>query len=114
MQTVIEMPEFIRCAKKLDLSDSERESIINLIASDSESGDEIPGTGGMRKVRVPGKGKGKSGGYRVITFFSGPYIPAFLITMYEKGQKANIAVAEKKVMKDLSSDIVNVYGRKKR
>ena len=28
------------------------------------AGDEIPGTGGYRKFRVAGRGKGKSGGYR--------------------------------------------------
>jgi len=31
----------------------------------------VEGTGGARKVRFSGKGKGKSGGYRVITSFAG-------------------------------------------
>ncbi|MCP4372202.1 MAG: type II toxin-antitoxin system RelE/ParE family toxin, partial [Deltaproteobacteria bacterium] len=80
MQTVVETPEFIRCAKKLDLSDDERENIVDLISSNPEAGSEISGTSGMRKVRIAGKGKGKSGGYRVITFFTGSDIPVFLIT----------------------------------
>ncbi|MCP4371952.1 MAG: type II toxin-antitoxin system RelE/ParE family toxin [Deltaproteobacteria bacterium] len=112
MQTVVETPEFIRCAKRLDLSDDERESIIDLISSNPEVGNEISGTSGMRKVRIAGKGKGKSGGYRVITFFTGSDIPVFLITIYRKGQKANITAAEKKVMKILSNAIIEIYRSK--
>ncbi|MCP5006710.1 MAG: type II toxin-antitoxin system RelE/ParE family toxin [Planctomycetes bacterium] len=113
MQTVVETPEFIRCAKKLDLLDDECEGIIDLIASNPEVGSEISGTSGMRKVRIAGKGKGKSGGYRVITFFTGSDIPVFLITVYGKGQKANITAAEKKTMKTLSNAIVEIYRSKK-
>jgi hypothetical protein len=47
----------------------------------------IPGTGGARKVRFAGRGKGKSGGYRVITFYSGPEVPVFLITLFAKGRR---------------------------
>ena len=109
MQSVVEMPEFMRCAKKLGLSNDERESIINIIASNPDAGDEIVGTGGMRKIRVASKGKGKSGGYRVITFFSGIDIPVFLITIYAKNQKENITDKEKKVLKTLSNSLVEIY-----
>lgn len=68
MQTVVEMPEFIGCAKKLGISDNERESIIDMIASNPDAGDEIVGTGGMRKLRVAAKGKGKSGGTALLLF----------------------------------------------
>lgn len=114
MQTVVEMPEFIRCAKKLNLLDEEREQIVDLIAAQPNSGDEISGTGGMRKLRFGGKGKGKSGGYRVITFFTGPDIPVFLVTIYGKSQKENITEAEKKIMKTLSGAIIEAYKRSKR
>ncbi len=112
MQTVVELPEFIKCAKKLGLSDEEREAIVDLIASNPDAGDEISGTGGMRKLRIAGKGKGKSGGYRAITFFSGQDIPVFLVTMYGKSQKENITDAEKNVMKSLAGAIVDIYRSK--
>ena len=111
MQSVIEMPEFIRCARKLGISNDERESIINMIASNPDIGDEIVGTGGMRKLRVASPGKGKSGGYRVITFFSGVDIPVFLITVYAKNQKDNLTDKEKKAFKSLSTSIVEFYKR---
>jgi len=114
MQTVVELPEFIRCAKKLNLSDEEREDIVDFIASNPDAGDEISGTGGMRKLRVGSKNTGKSGGYRVITFFSGVNIPVFLVTIYGKNQKDNITDAEKNVMKSLAKAIVSIYRSKKR
>ena len=114
MQTVVELPEFIKCAKKLGLSDEEREAIVDLIASNPDAGDEISGTGGMRKLRIASKDKGKSGGYRAITFFSGHDIPVFLVTMYGKSQKENITDAEKNVMKSLASAIVDIYRSKKK
>jgi hypothetical protein len=42
-------------------------------------------------VRFAGKGKGKSGGYRVITFYSGSDIPVFLLNMFAKNEKADLA-----------------------
>jgi hypothetical protein len=113
MHTVVEMSEFVKSAKKLGLSDGEREAIVNLIASDPDAGDEISGTGGMRKLRVASKDKGKSGGYRVITFFSGVDIPVFLVTIYGKSQKENITDAEKHAMKSLAGAIVDIYRRRK-
>ena len=70
MHTVVEMPEFIRCAHRLGITEDEYREIIDTIAADPQAGDEIQGTGGARKIRfaAKSKGRGKSGGYRVITF----------------------------------------------
>jgi mRNA-degrading endonuclease RelE of RelBE toxin-antitoxin system len=70
MQTVIETSSYLADAKAAPLTEAERDAIVDMIASNPEAGDEITGTGGARKVRVAGRGKGKSGGYRVITFYS--------------------------------------------
>lgn len=39
-----------------------------------ETGDVIQGTGGLRKVRVAAKGKGKKGGVRVIYYYFDNFI----------------------------------------
>ncbi len=112
MQTVVELPEFIQCAKKIKISETERTDIVDEIADNPMMGDEIAGTGGMRKVRFAANGKGKSGGYRVITFFTGTNIPVFLVTVYPKsgkGAKSNITEQAKNAMKGLSSSIVEAY-----
>jgi mRNA-degrading endonuclease RelE of RelBE toxin-antitoxin system len=67
MHTVIETEFFLRDAKAVGLSEAERVAMVDFIASHPDAGDEIKGTGGARKIRFAGKGKGKSGGYRVVT-----------------------------------------------
>jgi len=66
-------------------------------------GDVMPGTGGARKFRVAGRGKGKSGGYRVISYFGGDDVPVFLLGVLSKGERANLTKAEQnEVRKELS------------
>jgi hypothetical protein len=52
-------------------------------------------TGGCRKVRIAKDGEGKSGGYRVITWFGAGDIPVFLLSVFAKGQKANLSKKER-------------------
>ena len=89
MHTVVETPGYVADAKAAGLSAAERETVVEIVANRPQAGEEIPGTGGARKVRVAGRGKGKSGGYRVITFYSGDDVPVFLLAVYSKGKKAN-------------------------
>lgn len=63
MHVVVETPTYVSDAKATGLGDSERAAIIDRIAQDPTVGVLIPGTGGARKVRFAGRGKGKSGGY---------------------------------------------------
>jgi len=77
MHAVIETPDFLADAKYADFTDEERSKIVNALARTPDIGTEIKGTGGARKVRFAGRGKGKSGFYRVITFYSGQDIPVF-------------------------------------
>lgn len=65
MQTVVESRLFIRQASKL-FDEDEKKALIDHLAANPFIGDEIPETGGVRKVRVPAGGKGKRGGARVI------------------------------------------------
>jgi len=80
MHTVIELPQFLRRAKACGVTDIERFEIVSFIAANPECGEEMPGTGGARKVRFARPGQGKRGSYRVITFYSGIDIPVFLRT----------------------------------
>jgi len=77
------------------------EKLVWFLMSHPEAGDEMPGTGGCRKLRwaETGRGKRKSGGYRIITFYSGESIPLFLLTAYRKNQKANITPKEQITLK---------------
>ena len=113
MQSVVETPEYLKDAKQAGLSEEERAAIVAYLAKNPEAGDEIRGTGGARKVRFAGKGKGKSGGYRVITFFSGTDIPVFLLNVFAKNERVDLTHAERNEFKDTLGELAAAY-RKKR
>ena len=58
------------------------------------SGDEVVGSGGVRKFRFAGRGKGKSGGYRIISLYVDDQIPVYLLAVLSKGERANFSAAE--------------------
>ncbi len=113
MQTVIETSEFLRDAKRARLSPDDREEIVEFIAKNPFAGDEISGTGGARKVRFSAKRKGKSGGFRIITFYSGEDIPVFLFNVFAKGDKVNLTMAERNGLKKILGDIAKAYKERK-
>jgi hypothetical protein len=109
VQTVVETPAYLSDAKALGLTETERASIVAWIAANPEAGDVIEGTGGARKVRFAGKGKGKSGGYRIITFYSGPDIPVFLLNVFAKNEKTDLTPKERNTLKSILSEMVKAY-----
>jgi hypothetical protein len=111
MHTVVETPVFIRSAKKAGVMEDELDHIKTFLAQEPEAGDEMPGTGGARKIRFAAKGKGKSGGYRVITFYSGVDMPVFLLDIYAKGEKIDLTQDEKNTLRTLLRHIADAYRR---
>jgi hypothetical protein len=111
MQTVVETPSFRKSAAQAGMVDKEVLRLIDYLAANPDAGDEIQGTGGCRKIRVAGRGKGKSGGYRVITFFSGPAIPLFLLYAYSKADRADLDGQQRNALKAVTKEIVAAYAR---
>ena len=109
MQAVVETPDYLSDAKALGLTEAERDSIVSWIASNPEAGDIIAGTGGARKVRFAGRGKGKSGGYRMITFYSGADIPVFLLNVFAKNEKTDLTANERNTLKRVLSNLAKAY-----
>ena len=109
MQTIVELPEFLRTSDKL-LSDAERLSIINYLAAHPAAGDIMRGTGGIRKLRWSAQGKGKSGGVRVIYYHHNESMPLFLLTLFGKGEKANLTKSESNDLAKLTSFLIKNYG----
>ncbi len=110
LHTVVETMEFARRVPAL-LTAEQRQALIDHLAARPDAGDPIVGTGGARKLRWAAKGHGKSGGVRVITFFSGPRIPVFLLTLFGKNEKANLSAAERNELKSILIEIVAEYRR---
>jgi len=86
------------------LSDDEFALFQGFLFSNPKAGAVIKETGGLRKVRWAIKGKGKSGGVRVIYFYVTAAAQIRLIAIYKKGVKDDLNAAEKKVLKKLNEN----------
>lgn len=109
MHSVIETHEFRRACLAAGVSESERFAIVDLVAADPRAGDVMEGPGGARKLRFAAKGKGKSGGYRVITFFAAPGVPVFLLDLFAKGEKVNLSKAERNELKSVLTSLADQW-----
>jgi hypothetical protein len=110
---VAELPQFIRDAEPLELSEEARQAIVNAVSANPLNGDEVRGSGGVRKVRFAGRGKGKSGGYRVITTYFGQDVPVYLLAILSKGERANFSAAEIEGFRKLTSRIFHYWRRRR-
>ena len=111
MQTVVETPVFLRRAEKL-LTKDEHDELITYLATHPLAGDEIVGTGGVRKVRFAAKGKGKSGGVRVIYYFYDRDIPLYALLIYGKNERADLTPEQRKTVSSFAVAIKSARKRK--
>jgi hypothetical protein len=99
MHAVCETHEFQKAADDAGMTSDELDRLALILSENPDAGDLIVGTGGARKLRFPRHGRGKSGGYRVVTYFGGDDIPVFLMDVYAKGDKINLSAAERAALK---------------
>lgn len=112
MQTVVETTLFIRQASKL-FDEDEKKAFIDYLASNPYVGDEIPETGGVRKVRVPASGKGKRGGARVIYYVLDDDAPLYALLVYGKNEKTSLTGRDKAAVRALAKAIKDAHRSKK-
>ena len=109
MHAVVWTPTFLAQAKRLGLSQEEMDAIVNTLSEDPSAGDSMAGTGGARKLRHAGRGRGKRGGFRTIHYFGGDDVPVFLLSVYGKGTKANLSKAERNELATVLLDLADTY-----
>ena len=102
MHTVVETRAYLSAADDVGMTDDERAVIVTTLSANPQTGDVMPGCGGSRKLRVRKPGTGKSGGYRVITYYAGHTLPVFLLTVFDKTEKANLTKAERNALATLT------------
>lgn len=107
LQTVVELPEFLRRAKAIMVED-ERAALVDFVAAHPEAGVSLGG--GLRKLRFARRGGGKSGGYRTVYVWGGIAVPIFLVTVFAKNEKDNLGKAEQAELVALSKDLIAHYG----
>lgn len=103
--TVVETRSFRRRAQRL-LSETQLLELIVYLSTNPESGVRIKGTGGIRKLRWAIGGRGKSGGVRVIYYFSNQASPLWLLDIFGKNDRANLTGAEKNALRGLVNELV--------
>ena len=65
-----------------------------------DQGDLIKGSGGLRKLRWAGSGRGKRGGIRVI-YYLWHGDTAFMLTAYPKNEQTDLTPAQTRALKQL-------------
>lgn len=100
----IETPLFTRLVGDY-LSDEEYAALQAHLAQHPESGDVVPRSGGVRKLRWSAAGRGKRGGVRVIYFARVAKGVIWMLTIYAKKEAENIpAHVLRKIRQELGDD----------
>ena len=89
------------------LSEDERIAMEFYIACAPEDHPVIPRAGGFRKARWARRGKGKSGGFRVVYFFLAEPGRIYMAAIYAKSRKETLSAADQNVLAKLAAQIKN-------
>ncbi|MXY23823.1 MAG: hypothetical protein F4Y45_04800 [Acidobacteria bacterium] len=93
-----------RAIRKL-ITDVAREEMESTIAAKPDGSLRIPGTGGIRKLRWAGSGRGKRGGIRVIYYYSATLDSVYMLTAYAKADRDDLTPTDKRVLSRLVAAI---------
>lgn len=104
---IVPIPHFSKIQgtllKKRQLLLEDYDDFVEELAKNPESGDVIPGTGGVRKIRLKSATKGKRGGFRVYYFYYQVKQRIYLLHILAKNEQENITEDEKKILRGLAN-----------
>ncbi len=89
------------------LGDEEYRALQNHLITHPDAGALIKSSGGVRKVRWRLGDKGKSGGVRVIYYWAKAVDQIFLLTLYGKGEKADLSSTDLKKVTRLLGELTD-------
>lgn len=90
LMEILETSRFAKLAEDY-LDEGDFDALKLYLALRPDAGAVIPGSGGCRKLRWRGRGKGKRGGYRIVYFFRSMPEQIWLLTMYSKSEIESIS-----------------------
>jgi mRNA-degrading endonuclease RelE of RelBE toxin-antitoxin system len=91
VNTIVETPIYLKHVQAF-WTESEREQFVVWMSDNPDSGDVIPGTRGLRKVRYARAGMGKRGGVRVIYLVQSSKEQTLLLAAYTKTEQDNLSI----------------------
>ena len=93
-----------RAVRKL-LGEEARREMEEAIVAAPDAAPVIRGTGGIRKLRWAGSGRGKRGGIRTVYFYRAGPEAIYLLTAYAKADRENLTPADTKALLRLVAEI---------
>lgn len=69
-----------------------------------DAGALVPGTGGLRKIRWAGSGRGKRGGVRVIYYWMKPDERIYLLIAFAKNKQSDLSAEQKRLLRKLMEE----------
>lgn len=100
---LFESPVFSRYREDY-LTDDQYLRLQLALMSRPTTGDVIPGSGGLRKLRWQGSGHGKRGGIRVIYYYIAADSRIYLLTVYAKAECKDLTHRQIKALRQLVED----------
>lgn len=100
MMKFVEFGTFTRRVYEL-LDDDEYRALQNVLIENPQAGVVVPGTGGVRKLRWAGSGRGKRGGLRVIYYVAIPEETFVMIFIYAKAEQEDLTPEQKRALRTM-------------
>lgn len=96
----LETPVFTRQIKAL-VDDDHYQQLQALLMARPNAGDLIPGSRGLRKVRMRLAGRGKRGGARIIYYWLKDRSLIYMLLAYAKSEMESLSAIETRTLGDL-------------
>lgn len=93
-----------RAVRKI-MSEADRQKMEAAIIADPGGAPLLRGTGGIRKLRWTGSGRGKRGGIRTIYFYHAGPEAVYLLTAYAKADRDDLTPTDRKTLSRLVAAI---------
>ncbi|AEK63063.1 conserved hypothetical protein [Collimonas fungivorans Ter331] len=100
----IETPTFTRMITAL-LAEEEYRELQSVLMEDPSRGDVIKDGGGIRKMRYAARGRGKSGGIRVIYYWIKDNHQVYMLVAYPKSKKDTLSDKEIAILREFVKEL---------
>jgi mRNA-degrading endonuclease RelE of RelBE toxin-antitoxin system len=97
---IIETSIFTKRIQEILANDEYRE-LQNFLVNNPAAGDIIKGSGGLRKVRWRGSGRGKRGGSRIIYYWIKSKNAILMLFVFNKNESARLTDSQLKSLKNI-------------
>lgn len=100
LPSYVHLPTFEESAEGW-LDDEDIRRVQQILNENPHAGDVVPGTGGLRKLRIAASGKGKRGGGRLLYLYVQVRGVIYFVAVFAKSTQENLTRADYRVLTEL-------------